>query len=450
MTHTRRKKAMDPMQIIVIGFSLLILLGTLLLMLPFATRSGESANPVTALFTATSATCVTGLIIEDTYVFWSPFGQAVILLLIQIGGLGFMMVAAGISIILGRRITMRERLLIGKSMNVDDLAGIVRLAKGVIIGTFSFEAAGALILAVRFSKDFGWRGGIIKGIWHSVSAFCNAGFDLMGQIEPFSGMAFYMRDPAVTLTICLLIIVGGLGFYVWSDIVTNPPNGKLKLHTKLVLVTTGVLLTVGTLAFFSFEYSNPATIGNESVGVKLMAAFFQSTTVRTAGFSQMAQDALTAPSRAMSDILMFIGGSPGSTAGGIKTTTLAVLTLTAIAPFRRKNSATAFGRRVPQRAVNDAISVFIIAIGVVLIGTFGVSLIDGVPYYEALFECISAFATVGLSRNLTPTLSVLSHLILVLLMFLGRVGIMTIGLAALLRDHSESKIILPEGKIIIG
>ncbi|NCB04912.1 MAG: Trk family potassium uptake protein [Clostridia bacterium] len=450
MTHKHRKKSMDPVQIIVIGFSLVILLGTLLLMMPFSTRSGESAGVVTSLFTATSATCVTGLVMEDTYTFWSPIGQSVILLLIQIGGLGFMMIAAGFSIMVGRRITMRERLLIGKSMNVDDLAGIVRLAKGVIIGTFSFEIAGALILALRFSKDFGWWDGLVKGIWHSVSAFCNAGFDLMGEVKPLSSLEVYLRDPAITLTISLLIIIGGLGFYVWSDIVSNPPNGKLRLHTKLVLTTTGLLLALGTVAFFMFEYHNPATIGNESTGVKLMASFFQSTTARTAGFNQMPQDALTSPSRAMTDILMFIGGSPGSTAGGIKTTTLAVLILAAIAPFKGKNNASAFGKRVPQRAVNDALSVFVIGIAAVTFGAFGVAVIDGVPYFEALFECISAFATVGLSRGLTPTLSVLSHLILIVLMFLGRVGIMTIGVAALLRDHTESKIILPEGKIMIG
>ena len=227
----KRKKPFHPVRVITLGFSALILLGTVLLAMPFATRSGQSAGLMTALFTSTSATCVTGLVVEDTWLFWSPAGQAVILALIQAGGLGFMMVAAGFSFLVGRRITIRERLLIGKSLNVDDLSGIVRLARGILLGTFAVEGIGAVLLSIRFARDFGLRGGIVRGVWTSVSAFCNAGFDLMGSQGAYSSLSAYLGDPAVTLTVSLLICIGGLGFYVWADIVRRPPNGRLRLHT---------------------------------------------------------------------------------------------------------------------------------------------------------------------------------------------------------------------------
>lgn len=445
-----RKKPRSAVRVITLGFSLLIAVGTLLLSMPFATRSGQSAGLMTALFTATSASCVTGLVVEDTYLFWSPAGQAIILSLVQIGGLGFMMVVAGFSFIVRRRITLRERLLLGKSLNVDDMAGIVRLAKGILLGTLAVEGMGAVILSIRFARDFGLRGGIVKGVWTSVSAFCNAGFDLMGETGAYTSMAGYLGDPAVTLTVALLIILGGLGFYVWNDVVNCPRNGRYRLHTHLVLFTTGVLLLVGTIGFLVFEWSNPQTIGNESFFSRILASFFQSASLRTAGFDQMGQAGLTSASQAFSVILMFVGGSPGSTAGGIKTTTLAVLILTAVAPYRGKDRADVFGRTITQRAVTDALSIFVAGLGVVICSTFLVSLADGLSFGAALYECMSGFATVGLSQGLTPTLSVFSRLVLVALMFMGRVGIMTIGAAALFRDGGEGKIKMPEGKIMIG
>ena len=445
-----RKKPQSPVRVITLGFSLLIAVGTLLLCMPFATRSGRSAGLMTALFTATSATCVTGLIVEDTYLFWSPAGQAVILSLIQIGGLGFMMVAAGFSLMVRRRITMRERLLLGKSLNVDDMAGIVRLAKGILLGTFVIETAGAVILSIRFARDFGLRGGIIKGVWTSVSAFCNAGFDLMGQRGRYTSMAGYLGDPAVTLTVSLLIILGGLGFYVWRDVAGCPKNGRYRLHTHLVLVTTGILLLAGTLGFLVFEWNNPQTMGGEGFLRRLMAAVFQSATVRTAGFDQMGQARLTSASQALSILLMFIGGSPGSTAGGLKTTTLAVLVLTAVAPYRGKNRADVFGRTIAQPAVIDALSILVAGMSVVITGSFLISMADGLDFGTAFFECVSGFATVGLTLGVTPTLSAFSQLVLVALMFMGRVGIMTIGVAALFRGSGEGKIKMPEGKIMIG
>ena len=446
----RRKKPPSPVRVITVGFSLLIVLGTLLLCLPFATRSGQSAGPVTALFTATSATCVTGLVVEDTYLFWSPFGQAVILLLIQVGGLGFMMAAAGFSFVIRRRITLRERLLLGQSLSVEEMSGIVRLARGILVGTFAIEAMGAVILAIRFARDFGLRGGIVKGIWTSVSAFCNAGFDLMGETGAFSSMAKYLGDPAVTLTISLLIILGGLGFYVWSDLVTCPKNRRYRLHTSLVLATTGILLLAGTLGFLAFEWNNPQTLGDKSVFDRIMAAVFHSSSVRTAGFDQMGQAGLTSASRALTILLMFIGGSPGSTAGGIKTTTLAVLVLTAVAPYRGRNQASAFGRTIAQKSVTDALSVLVTGLFLVICSSFLVSWADRLPFETAVYECVSGFATVGLSLGVTPALSVFSKLVLVLLMFTGRVGVMTIGAAALFRSSGEGRIKEPEGRVMVG
>lgn len=446
----KRKKPFHPVRVITLGFSALILLGTVLLAMPFATRSGQSAGLMTALFTSTSATCVTGLVVEDTWLFWSPAGQAVILALIQAGGLGFMMVAAGFSFLVGRRITIRERLLIGKSLNVDDLSGIVRLARGILLGTFAVEGIGAVLLSIRFARDFGLRGGIVRGVWTSVSAFCNAGFDLMGSQGAYSSLSAYLGDPAVTLTVSLLICIGGLGFYVWADIVRRPPNGRLRLHTHLVLATTAILLVVGAAGFCLLEWNNPQTLAGENPFSRVMAGLFQSASVRTAGFDQMGQGSLTAASRALTVILMFIGGSPGSTAGGVKTTTIAVLILTAVAPFRGKSRASVFGRTISQKAVADALSIFVVGIAVVICGSFAVSIADGLPFDAALFECTSGFATVGLSAGVTPGLSAFSQLVLICLMFLGRVGVMTIGIAALFRGTGEDKITLPEGKIMIG
>lgn len=451
MRHTvRTKKPQSPVRIITLGFSLVIAFGTLLLCMPFATRSGQSAGLMTALFTATSATCVTGLVVEDTYLFWSPAGQAVILALIQVGGLGFMMVGAGFSLIVRRRITMRERVLLGKSLSVEELSGIVRLSRWILGGTFALEGIGALILSIRFARDFGVAGGIVKGVFTSVSAFCNAGFDLMGEVGEYASLIPYRGDPAVTLTVSLLIILGGLGFYVWNDVAHRPVNGRYRLHTHLVLSTTVILLAVGTVGFFAFERGNMQTMGRDGFFSQLLSAFFQSATVRTAGFDQLGQGSLTGASQALSALLMFVGGSPGSTAGGIKTTTLAVLVLTALAPYRGRTRARAFGRAISQKAVSDALSIFVMGIGVVTLGSFLVCTADGVGFSAALYECVSAFATVGLSVGITPGLSAFSQLVLVLLMFLGRVGIMTVGAAALLRSTGESKIRLPEGKIMIG
>lgn len=441
-----------PVRVMAAGFALVILLGTALLCLPAATNSGKSAGVMTALFTATSATCVTGLVVEDTYLFWSPFGRWVILAMIQVGGLGFMTLAAGLSMLLRRRISLRERLLLGASLNMDSLSGMVRLAKRVLFGSLAFEGAGAVILAVRFARDYGFWGGLERGIFHAVSAFCNAGFDMLGDRGKFSSLGSYTGDFAVTMTLVALIVMGGLGFFVWGDLYGSKGEGprRLQVHTRIVLWSTGLLLLGGTLFFLAAEYGNPATMGSQGFGSKVLSALFQSATTRTAGFAQLDQSALTGPSKAMTVGLMFIGGSPGSTAGGVKTVTLAVLLTAALSALRGSYQATVFGRRIPHKLVMDALSVFVFGIVFVSAGSFFLAIVDGVGLNAALFECVSAFGTSGLSLGLTPTLSAPSLLMLAGLMFLGRVGVITIGAAAMARSGGEAKIQYPEARVMIG
>ena len=350
------QRNLSPTRVLIFGFLALILFGTLLLMLPISTRDGQETDLLTALFTATSASCVTGLVVVDTYTHWTPFGQSVVLFLIQCGGLGFMSLAAIFSFLLRRTITLRERLIMTQSMNINDLSGVVRLTRHVLVGTFFCEFFGAVILAIRFSGEFGWRGGIVKGIFHSVSAFCNAGFDLMGENEAFSNLTAYVSDPIVNITIMALIIVGGLGFFVWEDIYHKRRFREFTLHTKLVLTITAVLLIGGSCMFLAFEYNNPGTLRDLPVQGKVFGAMFQATTTRTAGFNTIDQAAMTLPSKMLSMLLMFIGGSSGSTAGGIKTVTFGLLVLTAISVMRGKNEVTAFQRKINMRAILNALA----------------------------------------------------------------------------------------------
>ena len=443
-------RRVEPVRVMVLGFAAVILIGALLLMLPISTRSGEGADFITALFTATSATCVTGLVVEDTYLFWSPFGCTVIILLIQTGGLGFMTMAAAFSLLLRRRISMRERLLMGTSLNMDSLSGMVRLVRRVIFGTFLFEGMGALILSVRFMRDYGFLGGIARGVFHSISSFCNAGFDLFGDRMEFGSLIPYAGDFVITITVCLLIVLGGLGFFVWSDIYSARDNGRLHTQTKIVLRVTLLLIALGTVVFFIAEYNNPATIGNENVFHKFLSSLFQSVTTRTAGYAQMDQASMTGVSKALSVALMFIGGSPGSTAGGVKTVTMAVLLMTAFQALRGNYQTTVNGKSISYKLVVDALSVFVFGIFFVSMGTFMVAAFDSVSLSEALYECTSAFGTVGLTLGITPSLSVPSQLVLIGLMFLGRVGIITIGMATMMRGRKEAKIKYPEARVMIG
>lgn len=446
-----RRPAMHAAMVVALGFLIIILTGAVLLTLPISARSGEPTDFLDALFTATSATCVTGLVTVGTATHWSGFGQMVILLLIQIGGLGFMSLASIASFLTRRTITLRERMVMSAGLNLTENAGIVRLTRRVLLGTLAFEGAGALLLATRFVPRVGLWQGIKMGVFHSVSAFCNAGFDLIGTPDnPFASLTGYADDWLVNLTIMALIVIGGLGFFVWGDIWDKRRFRRLRLHTKLVLVTTALLLCVGFLLTLIFEWGNPQTLGAMPTQDKVLAAAFQSVTLRTAGFNTIDQAALTGPSQAVACLLMMIGGSPGSTAGGIKTVTAAVLVLSAISALRGRTTVSAFGRTIVSRSIMNAVTMMIVGGMLSLTGACVISYVESAPFGACLFEAVSAFATVGLSMGLTPTLHTISHLILILLMYLGRVGVLTLGVAVLMRHREPPKMQYPDADVMVG
>lgn len=446
-----RRPAMHATMVVALGFLIIILTGAVLLTLPISARSGEPTDFLDALFTATSATCVTGLVTVGTATHWSGFGQVVILLLIQIGGLGFMSLASIASFLTRRTITLRERMVMSAGLNLTENAGIVRLTRRVLLGTLAFEGAGALLLATRFVPRVGLWQGIKMGVFHSVSAFCNAGFDLIGTPDnPFASLTGYADDWLVNLTIMALIVIGGLGFFVWGDIWDKRRFRRLRLHTKLVLVTTALLLCVGFLLTLIFEWGNPQTLGAMPTQDKVLAAAFQSVTLRTAGFNTIDQAALTGPSQAVACLLMMIGGSPGSTAGGIKTVTAAVLVLSAISALRGRTTVSAFGRTIVSRSIMNAVTMMIVGGMLSLTGACVISYVESAPFGACLFEAVSAFATVGLSMGLTPTLHTISHLILILLMYLGRVGVLTLGVAVLMRHREPPKMQYPDADVMVG
>lgn len=440
-----------PTQTIVLGFAAIILVGTLLLNLPIAARNGQSPGFTKALFTATSATCVTGLVVEDTYTYWTVFGQTVILFLIQIGGLGFMTMATLFSFILRRRISLKERLVIVESLNQYNLQGIVGLIRKVLIGTFVFEGAGAILLSIRFSRDFGLAGGIYRGVFHAVSAFCNAGFDLMGQSGKFSSLAPYADDAVVNLTVIGLIITGGLGFAVWDDVYRTKNFRDLHLHSKLVLTTTGLLLLAGFLVIFLLEMNNAGTLGSMNWRGKLLASLFHSVTPRTAGFNTLSLPDMRSASLLVTMLLMFIGGSPGSTAGGIKTTTAGVLLYTVVAVIRGRQDTEMFKRRISHTAVVRSFTITFISAVLIVFVTIALTIAENVSLLEAMFESVSAFGTVGLSLGITPGLGSVSRMILIAAMFLGRVGVLTMALALLSRSQSTgNNYRYREEKIMVG
>lgn len=446
-----RRPAMHAAMVVALGFLIIILTGAVLLTLPISARSGEPTDFLDALFTATSATCVTGLVTVGTATHWSGFGQVVILLLIQIGGLGFMSLASIASFLTHRTITLRERMVMSAGLNLTENAGIVRLTRRVLLGTLAFEGAGAVLLATRFVPRVGLWKGIKMGVFHSVSAFCNAGFDLIGTPDnPFASLTGYADDVLVNLTIMALIVIGGLGFFVWGDIWDKRRFRRLRLHTKLVLITTAVLLCAGFALTLLFEWHNPQTLGTMPVQEKLLAASFQSVTLRTAGFNTIDQAALTGPSQAVACLLMMIGGSPGSTAGGIKTVTTAVLVLSAISALRGRTTVSAFGRTIVSRSIMNAVTMMIVGGTLSLTGACVISYVESAPFGACLFEAVSAFATVGLSMGLTPTLNAISRLILILLMYLGRVGVLTLGVAVLMRHREPPKMQYPDGDVMVG
>ena len=446
MNHTgnRKHRHFTSFQVIILGFFSVILFGSLLLMLPLSTRDGNGASFADSLFTATSAVCVTGLIIHDTATYWSEFGQAIILTLIQIGGMGVVTIAVAIAVASGRKIGLMQRSTMQEAISAHQVGGIVRLTKFILKTSIFIELIGAALLMPVFCKDFG----ILKGLWyslfHAVSAFCNAGFDLFGVREPFSSLTSYTSNPIVNFTIMALIVTGGVGFVTWADIKKNKLHfKKYNMQSKVILTVTAILITVPAVYFFFCEFSGLP------LGERMLTSLFQSVTPRTAGFNTADLTLLTETGLMVMIILMLIGGSPGSTAGGMKTTTIAVLFSSALSVFRKNESAHFFRRRVPDSVIKNAATIMLMYLVLFLGGGMIISYIDNVPLISALFETSSAIGTVGLSLGLTPTLGMVSRLILILLMFFGRVGGLTLIFAALSERNSFGSR-YPQEKITVG
>ncbi|QJC53237.1 Trk family potassium uptake protein [Paenibacillus albicereus] len=436
----------SPPRILIAGFGLIILLGSLLLMQPFATADGQGTRWIDALFTATSATCVTGLVVVDTGTHYSIAGQLIILLMIQVGGLGFMTMATLFALVLRKRISLKDRLLLQEAMNQGSMEGIVRLIRRVLLYSLVIEGCGALLYAIRFLYDMPIGQAVYYGIFHAISMFNNAGFDIMGE---YRSMTAYVADPLVNLVTVSLVILGGLGFIVLSDLVDFRRQRRLTLHSKVVLLATGGLVSLGTVVIFLFEYGNPGTMGPLDLGGKLLASLFQSVATRTAGPNSVDIGALTQASLFFMIILMFIGASPGSTGGGIKTTTFMTLAAAMWAMLRGKEDIVLFRYRLAKERILKALTITMLSIAIVLASTMVLCTLEDRDFLRILFETVSAFGTVGLSTGITPGLQDVSKLVLSFVMFAGRLGPLTMAYA--LRPKASKEYFKhPEGKIIIG
>ncbi len=438
----------NPYLVFMYGFAAVILTGTILLSLPAASNDGKSVGIINALFTATSATCVTGLIVVNTATHWTVFGKVVIILLIQIGGLGVMSMTALISFFIGKKISLKTRLLIMEERNVDGLQGVVRLTKNILLFSFGVELAGAILFSFVFIKDFGVGKGIAYSIFHAISSFCNAGFDLIGN-----SMINYVDNPIITLAVCGLIVIGGMGYYVFWDIYVSKKFKALTLHSKLVLIITGILITGGALLIFILEYNNPGTLGNLDMSGKINASIFQSINPRTAGYNSVPLENLRMPTVAISVVLMFIGGSPASTAGGIKTTTIGVLIISFYNLVKGKEDVEIYGRRIMPDTTIKASAILILSMMLITISSITLSVTEenlGYDFLEIVYETVSAFSTVGLSRGITTYLSNPGKLVLTMMMYFGRVGPLTVAYAFLKKQKYIGNYTYPEGKIIIG
>ncbi|MBQ7741164.1 MAG: Trk family potassium uptake protein [Eubacterium sp.] len=437
------RKWFTPFRIIIFAFAGIILAGTLLLMLPVSSASGSRTEFGQALFTATSSVCVTGLVVHDTSTYWSLFGQSVILIMIQIGGLGIVTVAASFFLLSGRKTTLIQRSTMQKSISAQTVGGIVDLMRFVIITTFIFELAGAALLSPFFTARYGAKG-ILMALFHSVSAFCNAGFDVMGaRTGEYSSFTSFARDIGINVIVMFLIIFGGIGFLTWNDIFINKLHFKhYRLQSKIILVTTLVLIVVPAVLFFFIDFTGLP------LKERILSSLFQSVTARTAGFNTTDLNAMTAAGQSMLIVLMLIGGSPGSTAGGMKTTTIAVLIVNARACFRQQGDVKCFKRRINSDAVRMASTMFMLYIVLSFCGAYVISIVEKLPFYKCLFETASALGTVGLSLGITTQIGALSHGILIALMFIGRVGGLTLIYAALKKQNNNTK--LPLESITVG
>ncbi len=445
--------SMEPVQVMVIGFGAVILFGALVLNLPISTQSGESIGFLNALFTSTSAVCVTGLVVVDTSTYWSEFGQFVIITLIQTGGLGFMTIATMFALLARKRINLRERLLIQESLNQKDLSGLVKLTRYIIMMTITIEAIGALLLSIVYIPELGLAKGIWYSVFHSISAFCNAGFDLMGSIGgEYSSLTSFVDNVLINVVICGLIILGGIGFPVLLDVINNKKYSRLNIHSKIVINTTLILIAMGFAFIFIAEFSNQDTLGSLTLKEKLLSSVFQSVTLRTAGYNTIDLTLLSESTLFLMITLMLIGASPASTGGGLKTTTIATLFLAVKSFILGKEDIEIFQRRISDTTVKKSLGIFFIGVLISLVGTLALNIVN--PEFTLLesgFEVISAFATVGLSIGSTPTLNSGGKLIIMILMFLGRVGSLTIFMALISKNSKvKSKIRYAEGKIIVG
>lgn len=456
MRRHRRKKEFTTTRIIALGFLGTIVFGTLLLMLPVSAASGEMTNFIDSLFTATTSVCVTGLVTVPTYAHWSVFGQIVIALLAQVGGLGVITFTMLFLMALGKRIGLKQRLLIQDAYNLDTIQGMVILIKKILKGTLIVEGVGALLYMTVFIPEFGWIG-IWKSVFNAISAFCNAGMDVLGP----DSLAPYVANPIVNITTMLLIILGGIGFPVWWSVLDMFCRRRRKrrtlftgahhlpLHTKMVLFMTLSLIAGGALLIFLLEYNNPETLGNLPWWQKIQAALFQSVTTRTAGFLTISQAGLRKATAMICCLLMFIGGSPSGTAGGVKTTTVAILVLTVISIIKGRNDTEMFGRKINGNLVRRALSIFMVSFGVMLLAVIALAIVQPGDFIDCLFEVISAIATVGLTRDFTTELTVAGRIIIIVTMYIGRIGPISLALFFNSRRFVNMKT-YPEEKVGVG
>ena len=446
----KRKIRLSPTQIIALVFIGLILLGTLLLSLPIASRNGVSVGFLPALFTATSATCVTGLTMFDTWTQWNGLGQGVIICLIEIGGLGFMSAASLVVFVLHKRVGLKQRMVMAQALSVSDMTSVVRLQKVVIFGSLLVQLAGALILTAHFWPQYGPAQAVKWGLFHSISAFCNAGFDIFGSLNAGSSVTMFQSDPVVLLTLGSLVAIGGLGFFVWEEVIRIHNWKRFSVYTKLVLLMTGILIVGGAVGICLLEWNNPDTLGKLPWYDKILGGVFQSLTVRTAGFDGLGQGNLTDSGKAFSMALMLVGGSSGSTAGGAKTVTMVVLLLFLWSRIRGKGSVCVFKHSVPDNQVLDAMTIVSIMVGFALFGGLFISATSPIGFVDGLYESVSARATVGLTTGVTTSLSVPAQILMIIYMYFGRVGILTLSLGFLMGNQAQERFRYANTNLLIG
>ena len=443
-------KGVSTTQTIALVFAGLILLGAVLLMLPVSTRDGRGCGFLSALFTATSATCVTGLTMFDTWTQWSGFGQVVIITLIEIGGLGFMSAASLVVFLLRRKVGLRQKMVMAQALSVSDMEGVVRLQKMVLVGSLLVQITGAMILTAHFWGEHGPANAIRWGCFHAVSAFCNAGFDIFGELNMGNSLTGFQSDPVVLMTLGTLVIVGGLGFFVWEEVIRLHRWKKFSVYTKLVLLTSAVLLAGGTAGFCLLEWNNPETLGPLNHFDKIVNGIFQSVTVRTAGFDAINQGGLTDAGKAMSMLLMFVGGASGSTAGGVKMVTMVAVLLFIWNRSRGRDTVCVFKRTIPGTQVMDALTIVTIVSLLAVFGGLFISATSPIGFADGLYEAVSALATVGLTTGVTTSLSFAAKILIILYMYFGRVGVLTLSLGFLMGDRAEQRFQYANTNLLIG